>query len=260
MLEVGQQYKIRTNNLYKIRTNNLFFSKNKKYILKIADLPVEEKPREKLLKFGPGVLNASELLAVLLNTGSKKENILALTKRVCQEYGTTALINQKNPKKLHEELKIPLVKACQVVACFELGRRFFEKDKGSLPILRNAQDVYDYLNDLKFLKKEHLRGLYLDSRNRLIHDEVISIGTLTANIIHPREVLRPALEYSAVAIILAHNHPSGDPTPSQEDIIITKRVSKAAKILGIDILDHIIVTENGFESVPFKHDNQGVVR
>ncbi|MFA5188941.1 MAG: DNA repair protein RadC [Patescibacteria group bacterium] len=239
---------------YKIRTNNLFFGKGHKYILKIADLPIEDKPREKLLKFGPGVLNVSELLAILLNTGSKKEGVLALSERICQEYGTTALLNQKDPKKLHEELKIPLIKACQIVSCFELGRRFFEKDRGSLPILRNSQEVIVYLNDLKFYKKEYLRGLYLDSRNRLIHDEVISMGTLTANIIHPREVLRPAIEYSAVAFILAHNHPSGDPTPSEEDIEITQQIYEAAKILGLDFLDHIIVAEKGFASIPFKND------
>lgn len=106
---------------------------------------------------------------------------------------------------------------------------------------------------MRDLPKEHLRGLYLDSHYRLIHDEVISIGSLTSNIIHPREVFRPALEYSASAVILAHNHPSGVPKPSEADLAITRQIVEAGKILGISLLDHVIVTKAKFESIPAEY-------
>lgn len=120
--------------------------------------------------------------------------------------------------------------------------------------IRTAKDAFNYLKDMRELPKEHLRGLYLNSRYRLVHDEVISIGTLTSNIIHPREVFRPALEYSAVAVILAHNHPSGSTKPSKEDIEITEQLIGAGKILGVDLLDHIIITKNKFASIPAQYN------
>jgi DNA repair protein RadC len=203
------------------------------------------------MKYGPAALSLAELLTVLLNTGTKNEDVLAMSKRLLKEYGETAILTQKDPKKLSEALGIPLGKACQVVACFELGRRFFKTADGKRPLtLRTAGQVFEYLKDMRDLPKEHLRGLYLDNHYQLIHDEVISIGSLTSNIIHPREVFRPALEYSASAVILAHNHPSGIAKPSEADIAITRQIVEAGKILGINLLDHVIVTKAKFESIP----------
>lgn len=219
------------------------------YVLRLRDLPAEEKPREKLMKLGPAALNMSELLMVVLGAGTKKEDVLAMSQRLLKEYGESAIVNQKDPKKMEASLGIPLTKACQIVACFELGRRFFKADNRKPVTLRTARQVFDYLKDMRELPKEHLRGLYLDSHYQLIHDEVISIGSLTANIIHPREVFRPALEYSASAMILAHNHPSGVVAASESDIAITRQVVEAGKILGISLLDHVIVTKTKFQSV-----------
>ena len=228
--------------------------KDKQYILKLRDLPANEKPREKLVKYGPSVLSLAELFAIVLNVGTKKEEVLTMSRRLLKEYGDSAIVNQKDPVKISELLGIPLGKACQVVACFELGRRFFKDQSGKKPLtIRTASQVYSYLKDMQDLPKEHLRGLYLDAHYQLIHDEVVSIGTLTSNIIHPREVFRPALEYSASAVILAHNHPSGVAKPSDADIAITRQIVEAGKILGISLLDHVIITKTKFESVPVEY-------
>jgi DNA repair protein RadC len=225
--------------------------KEKKYILRLRDLPTEDKPREKLMQHGPAVLSIAELLAVILNVGTKKEDVLAMSQRLMKEYGDSMIVTQKDPAKVKELLGIPLGKACQLVACFELGRRLFKAADGRKPIvIRTASQVYDYLKDMRDLPKEHLRGLYLDSHYQLIHDELISIGTLTSNIVHPREVFRPALEYSAAALILAHNHPSGIAKPSAADLAITTQIIEAGRVLGIGLLDHVIIAKNKHQSVP----------
>jgi DNA repair protein RadC len=221
----------------------------KEYVLKLRDLPGHEKPREKLMNHGPAVLTSAELLAIILSVGSVKEDVLAMSQRLIKEYGET-IMNQKDPAKIGKLLNIPVIKACQIVACFELGRRFFKIPDAKSPVtLRTANQVYAYLKDMRDLPKEHLRGLYLDAHYRLIHDELISVGTMTSNIIHPREVFRPALEWSASAVILAHNHPSNVVTPSAADTLITKQIIEAGKILGISVLDHVIVTKTKYESV-----------
>lgn len=232
----------------------LLDAREKTYELKLRDLPAEERPREKLIKHGPAVLSVAELIAIILGVGTKREEVLAMSRRLLKEYGDSAIVNQKDPKKIEDLLGIPLVKACQVVACFELGRRFFKAHDGKKPItVRTASQVYEYLKDMRDLPKEHLRGLYLNNHYQLIHDEVISIGSLTSNIIHPREVFRPALEYSASAVILAHNHPSGVAKPSEADIAITRQIVEAGKILGVNVLDHLIITKSKFESVPAEY-------
>ncbi len=224
------------------------------YVFRLRDLPNEQKPREKLLKNGPTALSIAELVAIILNVGTRREDVLAMSRRLLKEYGDSVIVAQKDPAKVGELLDIPIGKACQLVACFELGRRLFRPADARRPVtIRTASQVYEYLKDMRDLPKEHLRGLYLDSRYRLIHDELISIGTLTSNIVHPREVFRPALEYSAAAVILAHNHPSGIAKPSDADLAITLQVIKAGKVLGIDLLDHVIVAKNKYESVPAEY-------
>jgi DNA repair protein RadC len=225
------------------------YTGDKEYILKVRDLADEDKPREKLIKYGPEILSVAELLAILLNVGTKKEGVLQMTSRVLKEYGEKNIINQKNPKDLERDLDIPLTKACQIVACFELGRRFFEETRGGIATVRTPKQVFEYLKDMRDLPKEHLRGIYLNSRYQVIHNEVISIGSLTASVIHPREVFRPAIEYSAAALILAHNHPSGSIKPTQPDIEITNHLKKVGEMLGIDLLDHIIIAKNKFYSI-----------
>ncbi len=247
-------------NIISSRTNLMIYTQTdgdlvldnveKQYVLKMKDLAPEDKPREKLVKYGPNHLSVGELLAVVLGVGTKREGILAMSQRLMKEYGGANIVREKNPKKIEALLGIPLAKACQIVACFELGRRFFESPATQRPVeLRTASQVFEYVKDMRNLPKECLRGLYLDARYRMVHDEVISLGTLTSNIVHPREVFRPALEYSASAVILTHNHPSGIATPSEADITITRQIVAAGKILGIGVLDHLVITKQKFESV-----------
>ena len=235
---------------YSLSDTDLFLDGSaKEYILKIKDRTVDELPREKLIKRGPGILSLQELLAVILNVGSKNEDVIEMSTRILKEYGDHSIFAEKDANKLSLDLGIPVIKACQIIACGELGRRFYEKNSSGFTVIRTARDVYDYLYDMHNLPKEHLRGLYLNSHNRIIHDEVISIGTINTNIVHPREVFRPAIEYSAAAVILAHNHPSGSSVPSLQDIEITEQIIKAGKVLGIHILDHIVITKDTFSSI-----------
>lgn len=221
----------------------------KPYRLTIRDIPTEQKPREKLLREGPAILSIAELWAIILNLGTKREDIITMSNRILKEYGERSITRETNPKKLATELAIPIGKAAQIIAVVELGKRLFERNPLGAKIIRTAHDVYDYTKNMRDLPKEHLRGIYLNSHYKVIHDEVISIGTIDANIIHPREVFRPALEYAAAAVILVHNHPSGNLEPSDDDIVITQQLIQASKLLGIDLIDHVIVSEQGFKSI-----------
>ena len=228
-------------------------NEGKKYHLKIRDLPADEKPREKLLKHGLNALSNMELLALVLNTGTKKEGVLQMSKRIIKDYGEGGIMSQKSAKNLSENFNIPIGKSVQIVACAELGRRFFRKNSLSLPTIRTAREIYEYVKDMHNLSKEHIRGIYLNAHYQVIHDEIISIGTVDANIIHPREVFKPAIEHSAVALILVHNHPSGITTPSEADISVTRQLADTGKMLGIDLIDHVIVTRDEFTSIPLKY-------
>jgi len=222
------------------------------YPLTIHDLPPKDKPREKLVTMGPEALSIRELLAVLLVTGTSKEGLLEMSSRLIRDYGEKSILAERDVNKLSKDMDVPLVKACQIVACGELGRRFYDRSETGLTTIRNAKDVYDYLVDMRSLPKEHLRGLYLNSHNRILRDEVISIGTVNANMIHPREVFRPAIECNAAALILAHNHPSGESTPSDQDVLITNQLIEAGKLLNIAVLDHVVIAKDSFISI-IKH-------
>jgi DNA repair protein RadC len=234
-------------------SDTLFPVTPKKYVLKIRDLPELDKPREKMIQQGPTALSTAELLAVILNTGTKSEGVLEMSERIIKEYGERALINHKDVQAMADDLNIPLVRAAQIVAVGELGKRFFQK-KGGTTMVRSAKDAYEYLSDMQHLDKEHLRGLYLNNHYRIIHDEVISIGTVDANLIHPREVFKPALEYGAVAVILAHNHPSGIIKPSLADQEVTRQIIEAGRIMGITLLDHVIIGKGKFASIEMPYD------
>lgn len=241
-------------NLYLIKDNDLILDSERKYVLRVKDLAAEEKPREKLIKYGPSALSLKELMAVVLNTGTKKEGILQMVSRIMKEYGEKSLISQKDVKKLAEDLDIPLGKAAQIISCFEIGRRFYEKKSAGNVTLRTPKEVFNYLQDMCDLPKEHLRGIYLDAHYRVVHDEVISIGTVNSNLIHPREVFRPAIEHGAVALILAHNHPSGIVKPSVADIEVTRQIVETGKIVGINLIDHVIISKNKFESIKINYE------
>ncbi len=215
----------------------------------MKDLPKEERPRERLILKGPKALSNTELLCLILGTGSKKYNVIELSKRLLQENNIKDL-SMRGVNFLKSHFGIGKAKACQIIACFELGRRlsvFQEKQKNRI---NNAQDIANLLfAEMSYLKKEHFKGVFLDSRKRIIKEKTIFIGTLNASIVHPRDIFRAALEESAAAIILVHNHPSGDPCPSEEDIQITNDLRKAGRLLGIEVLDHIIIGNRNFFSL-----------
>lgn len=235
---------------YKINDRSFVLNHGKQYkIMRVKDMANEERPREKMVKDGVGTLSSAELLAVILSVGTKKEEVFSMSSRLLREYGEKGIAYQKDPSVIERDLKIPLVKACQIVACFELGRRFYQKKPGGSITIRTAKQAYEYLKDMGSLNKEELRGLYLNSHYQLIHDEIISIGTADASLISAREVFRPALEYSAAAIIVAHNHPSGIIKATKADVEITNKLIEAGNILDIEVLDHIIIGKNKFTSI-----------
>ncbi len=222
----------------------------RQYVYKLRDLPEADKPREKMLAHGPNALSIVELVAIILNAGTVKEDVLSMSSRIIREYGEKNFASFDDPKRMAEELDIPLVKACQIVASSELGRRFYKKQGGRGLSIRNAKDVSAYVRDMHDLPKECLRGIYLNNHHKVVHDEVLSMGTLDANLIHPREVFKPALEYGASAVILVHNHPSGVVTPSSSDLEITKQLIDAGKIMGVSLVDHVVVGKGKYASVP----------
>ena len=234
---------------YMLRDHDLLFKKRDEYVIRFKELPDYQKPRERLLEMGPAYLSVAELVAVIWGVGNVNEDVLAMAKRAVKEYGDKALGNEQKPERLSTALDIPLTKACQLVASFELGRRFQSKQTGRPSQVRNAQQAHQYLKDMSLNKKEQLRGLYLNSQYQVIHDEVISVGSLTANIVHPREVFQPAVEHGAVAIILAHNHPSGRLEPTEADVEITEQLISAGRILGIDLLDHLVIADKRYISI-----------
>jgi len=216
----------------------------------IKELPKVERPREKLMQYGPGKLSNAELLAILLRSGRKGENVVELANKILRKF-TEKEIPYVKFEELSKYPGIGKVKACEIVACFELGKRLIGDKKARL--LLSPKDVFDRLSDLRDRKKEYFLVFYLDTRNQEIKRNVISVGSLNANLVHPREVFEPAVRNLAAQIILAHNHPSGDPEPSDDDITITKRLVEAGKIIGIEVIDHIIVVKDGFLS--FKEKN-----
>lgn len=211
----------------------------------IKNIPKIDRPREKLIQYGPEKLSNSELLALLLRSGNKDINAIELAEKIFKKFGVKKLPNLIF-KDLNEISGLGPGKACEIIACFELGKRLL-KDK-KVQIYLTPKEIWEELRDLRDHKKEHFVIFYLDSRNQEIKREIISIGSLNANLVHPREVFEPAVRNLTAQIILAHNHPSGDPTPSEDDLEITKRLIEAGKILGIEVIDHIIVTKNYFYS------------
>jgi DNA repair protein RadC len=218
--------------------------------LMIRDLARVERPREKLIQYGPARLSNKELLAIILRTGGKSESVLDLAGRVirnCKSEGLSSV----SYTEIRKISGIGPAKACEILACFELGRRLLKGKISSLFL--KPEDAWKELKDIRELKKEHFIVFYLDSRNQEIKREIISVGSLNASLVHPREVFEPAVRIHAAQVILAHNHPSGNPEPSRDDMEINRRLVEAGKILGIEVIDHIIVTATGYLS--FKEKN-----
>lgn len=208
--------------------------------MKIKDIPSENRPRERLEKQGPKALSDAELLAIILKTGTKQENVIDVSNRLISKYGIGKL-SGCSLKELQEIKGIGRAKACQIVALFEFNKRHNLAKQNGRPI-KSSKDVFEYcLPKLSGADKEHFMVLHLDAKNKIVKDEIISVGALTGTIAHPREVFKSAIKESAHSVILVHNHPSGDPTPSDEDKIVTERLFEAGELLGIKVLDHVII-------------------
>jgi len=213
--------------------------------MKIKDLPRVDRPREKLLKYGSDKLSTTELLAILLRTGIKGKNVVELSNQILKLFGTQSLqdITIADLKKIKG---LGNVKAAEIIAAIALGKRLLVEKVPMKAI--NPESVFEALKDIRHLKKEHFIAFFLDTKNVEIERETISIGTLNASLVHPREVFEPAIRVCAASVIIAHNHPSGDVTPSHEDMQITKKLVDAGSLLDIHILDHIIVSAHTYMS------------
>jgi len=221
--------------------------------MRIKDLSSESRPRERLQNSGSRSLSNPELLAIILQQGSQKENVLEVANKLLHKNNLKSL-SRMNISALKKMNGIGEAKACQIVACFELGRRLASFHQEKKVTINSAKDVYKLFSpEMSTLKKEHFKGIYLDSRKGMIKEETIFVGDLNTSVFHPREIFEPAIIEGAAGLILVHNHPSGDPNPSEEDIEITKQLIAAGKILGIELVDHVIIGSKKYCSLREKH-------
>ncbi|MGB4171054.1 MAG: DNA repair protein RadC [bacterium] len=226
------------------------------YHLTIKDLPLESRPRERLVKLGAQALSTSELIALLLGTGSRTETALQLAQRLlagnCPGLHGSGLraLQDASVEELSKLHGIGLAKATLIKAALELGRRLVAESQDARPVIKTPQEAAALvMEEMRYLDREHFRVLLLSTKNHLIAIETGFVGSLNSSLVHPRELFRTCIRRSAAAIILLHNHPSGDPTPSQEDIQLTHRLCECGALLGIDVLDHIIIGDGVYVSM-----------
>lgn len=224
-----------------------------KEFLKMKDFPREERPRERFMNFGPESLSNQELLAILLRTGTKEESVLQLANRILIHFDGLRMLKGATLSELTSIKGIGKAKAIQILSAIELGNRISNSSFEDRYVIRSPEDGAKYvMNDMRFLTQEHFVCIYLNTKNQVLHKKTVFIGSLNASIVHPREVFKEALRHSAASVICFHNHPSGDPGPSKEDIEVTRRLVEAGKIIGIELLDHLIIGENKFVSLKEK--------
>ena len=221
---------------------------------KIKEIPKIDRPRERFLKKGPDALSKSDLLAILLGSGIKGTNVQQLSQQVIKKFGKDFL--NITVDDLQEISGIGQAKALQIASAISLVKRFYTDDQTNEIKISNSQDVISLTYDLRDKKKEHLVCLYLNARNILLKKEIISVGLLDKTLLHPREIFYPATELNAASVILVHNHPSGDSTPSEKDIQIVEKIAQAGEIMGISVIDFVIISEKGDYSFYEKLKNQ----
>jgi len=209
----------------------------------IHDLPLAERPRERLQKYGAQALSAQEILALILGRGISGESVMVTAQRLLERFGNLRKITEASLEEMSQVRGIGLAKAAQIKAACELAKRIDSHMEASQkPVIKTPENVVELVKgDLKGQKKEHFLVIMLDTRSRLIKVAELSVGNLDSSIVHPREVFREAISASAASVIFAHNHPSGDTTPSEDDIKLTRRLGQAGELMGIDVLDHVII-------------------
>lgn len=217
----------------------------------VNDLPNQERPRERLQKLGSGALSAQELLALVIGRGVSGKSVITIAQELITTFGSIKGVSEATIEELAGIKGIGAAKAAQLKASFELGKRQ-ELEKESW---YDSYDIKDPQSVVRVIRssirdkaKEHFKLIILNTRNRITTITNVSTGTLSASLVHPREVFKEAIRRSASSVVLAHNHPSGDPEPSEEDLRITRRLIDAGKIIGIEVLDHIIIGKNSFSS------------
>lgn len=221
--------------------------------LKIMDLPKNERPRERLARYGADALSNAELLAVILRTGTKKENVITMCNKLIKETGGLNGLLNMNLDEFMELHGIGKAKATQLVAISELSKRFKSYKTGDDYKITQPKEAADYvMEDMKSLNVEHLKVIMLNTKNIVMAVSDVSVGSLNSSIVHPREVFCQAIKKRSASIIICHNHPSGDPTPSNEDLNITKRLKECGKIIGIELLDHLIIGNGVYISLKEK--------
>ncbi len=221
----------------------------------VRDLPPEERPREKLLAYGPGALSNVELLAILLRSGTHKKSVLRIAEEILahiKEQGLSGMVHI-SVAELAKIDGIGKVKAATLQAAIELGRRLAVQSAEKIQTVHGPEDVAHFaMPRYRFEQKEHFAVMLLNTKNNIIGMPEVSVGSLSASIVHPREVFRAAIDHAAAAMILLHNHPSGDPTPSREDIAVTERLVQAGRIMDIPVLDHVVLGNGRFVSLKEK--------
>ena len=221
----------------------------------VHDLPLSERPRERLAKLGSEALSSQEILALILGRGIKGESVIVTAQKLLSKFGNLRNLASASMEELTQIKGIGPAKAAQLKATFELSKRLENSStEGQKITVKSPEDVIKAArNLLKGKKKEHFLVLCLDTRNHLIKTSTVSIGSLDCSIVHPREVFKDAISSSAASVIFIHNHPSGDPTPSEDDIKMTKRLIEAGEIIGIEVLDHIIICDSEHLSMKAKN-------
>ncbi len=215
--------------------------------------PECERPRERLLRAGPAVMSTAQLMAIILRVGSKNKSAIDLAREILLKFGSLQEIDDASLAEYSDIKGVGSAKVAELRAAFELGKRLVQSSgDGSFhnPSFKNSSEVYEYYQPRFFgSKKEKVLCLLLDTKNRVFKEITVSDGTLTSSLVHPREVFRYAIKEAAVSLLLMHNHPSGDPSPSKDDIQITHRLVETGKVVGIAVLDHIIISDGRYMSM-----------
>lgn len=223
------------------------------YRVRLREIPADDRPRERLLQYGADVLSLGELLAILLRSGTQQQNVMELANHLLSQHGGLRGVAALTPHELGQINGIGPAKAAQIKAAIEFGRRLVGASPEERAKISSPRDVYHLVGPaLRDEKREHFIALLLDTKNGLLRQTTVSVGDLSSSLVHPREVFVDAVRYSAASILVAHNHPSGDPTPSPEDIQVTARLVEAGELLGITVLDHIIVGDAKWVSLKEK--------
>ena len=221
--------------------------------MKIKDLPQDERPREKMREKGSQALGNSELLAILLRTGSQDQSALRMAERLLEQQGGLAGLGGATAEDIEQVKGIGSAKATTILAAIELGRRVAFLASGDKPVIRGPEDVAALLMPrFRYETREHFLAVLLTTKNHVIKTAVISVGSLNASIVHPRELFREAINAHCASLILAHNHPSGDPTPSPEDVSLSQKLKEAGQLLDIPVLDHVILGDGRYISLKEK--------